>query len=130
MAKFQKGKSGNPKGRPRGRPSKYAALKKRLETKAGRIVDAVIDRALEGDSAAQRLCMERLIPAAKPGDEMGAIQDLGSEPMEIAQNAFVEVGRGKLSVAQAERIIGLADRLCNVLDYKGMEARLTELEEN
>ena len=130
MAKFQKGRSGNPKGRPRGRPSKFAALKKRLESNAGKIVDAVIKNAIDGDSAAQRLCMERLIPAAKPGDEMASIQTLGDEPIEIAQNAFSELGKGNLSVAQVERIVGLADRLCNVLDYKDLESRLTVLEED
>jgi len=130
MSKFQKGKSGNPRGRPKGRRGRFSTLKKRLESKGEKIVDVVVGRALEGDSVALRICMERLIPVIKPGDEKIDLKHLGKDPIEIGQNAVKAMVNGTISVSQAELIISVANQLCSVLDYKELESRMDDLEEN
>jgi len=60
---FKPGVSGNPDGRPRGSKNKLAQLgQKLLENGAEEIVTAIIEKAKAGDSTAQRLCMERIMP--------------------------------------------------------------------
>lgn len=63
---FEKGVSGNPAGRPRGvRNRATVALERILDEDAESIVRRVITLAQDGDVAALRLCLDRLIPVRK-----------------------------------------------------------------
>ncbi len=63
---FQKGQSGNPAGRPRGIVNRATALAQNLLSEhAEWIARKVIELAEEGDMAAIRVCMERLVPPIK-----------------------------------------------------------------
>jgi hypothetical protein len=62
MAKFQKGKSGNPAGRPKGILDRRAALNGFLMLHAESLIEKVVTLALSGDTQALRLCLDRLIP--------------------------------------------------------------------
>ena len=60
---FEPGKSGNPNGRPKGARNRTTALAEGLlDGEAEAITRKLIDKALEGDNAALRLCLERLLP--------------------------------------------------------------------
>ena len=61
---FEKGQSGNPAGRPPGLPDKRTRLRTLLDPHKESLVDKAVELALGGDTAALRLCIERLIPAA------------------------------------------------------------------
>lgn len=64
--KFQKGQSGNPRGRPIGSINKRSQLAKLLELHADALISKAVELALNGDTNALRLCIERLIPKAQP----------------------------------------------------------------
>jgi hypothetical protein len=60
---FEPGQSGNPKGRPKGSRNKATVLAERLlDGEAEGFVRKVIEKALAGDSAALRLCLDRVVP--------------------------------------------------------------------
>jgi hypothetical protein len=60
---FPAGVSGNPAGRPKGSRNKTTlAIEALLEGEAEALTRKAIERALEGDMAALRLCMDRLAP--------------------------------------------------------------------
>jgi len=61
--RFRKGQSGNPAGRRRGVRNKATeAAERLLEGEAEALARKAIERALEGDPTALRLCLDRLIP--------------------------------------------------------------------
>ena len=58
-----RGVSGNPNGRPKGSRNKVTlAIEALLEGEAESLTRKVIERALEGDGTALRLCLDRLAP--------------------------------------------------------------------
>jgi len=59
---YQKGHSGNPAGRPPGLPDKRTVLRELLAPHAEALVAKVVALALAGDTAALRICIDRLIP--------------------------------------------------------------------
>jgi hypothetical protein len=60
---FRPGESGNPKGRPKGSRNKATlAVEATLEAEADAIARKAVEKALEGDLPAIRLCLERLLP--------------------------------------------------------------------
>lgn len=62
-AGFKPDQSGNPSGRPRGARNRVTmAIEALLEGEAEALTRKVIERALEGDAAALRLCLDRLAP--------------------------------------------------------------------
>ena len=61
--RFQKGQSGNPAGRRRGVPNKVSRkVMERIAEHKDELLDVVVAKALDGDTAALKLCLERLCP--------------------------------------------------------------------
>ena len=64
--RFEKGRSGNPAGKPHGaRHRATLAAEMLLDGEAQALTRKAIERALEGDSTALRLCLERIVPVRK-----------------------------------------------------------------
>jgi hypothetical protein len=63
---FQKGQSGNPRGRPAGsRNNATLACEALLEGQAEALTQKAVEMALSGDTVALKLCLERIYPARK-----------------------------------------------------------------
>jgi Family of unknown function (DUF5681) len=63
---FSKGQSGNPAGKPPGaRHRATMAAEALLDGEVQALTRKAIERALEGDGVALRLCLERILPARK-----------------------------------------------------------------
>jgi len=74
---FQPGQSGNPRGRPKGTLNKYTELSRELLSENGvMIVQKVIDKAMEGDVACLKMCMDRIVPAHKAVEIKHENQDM------------------------------------------------------
>jgi len=74
---FAKGTSGNPAGRPKGSVNKYTELSRELLSENGvLIVSKVIEKAMDGDVACLKMCMDRIIPAHKAVEIKHENQDM------------------------------------------------------
>jgi hypothetical protein len=127
--KFQPGQSGNPAGRPPGSLNKKTlVVQAALAERAEEIVNNVMDRAMEGQGAAMRLCMDRLVPTGRNRPvaiELPVIKT--PEDAELALAVVTdELAAGKLTIAEASALITLIDRMLRLAErmWKFQQARL------
>src|SRR5262245_21649293 len=128
---FKSGKSGNPLGRPKGSRNKTTmAVEALLEGDAEGIARKGVEKALEGDMAALRLCLERLLPPRRDRPvtfELPKIENVND--LVIASSAILKAcAAGTLSPGEALEVMGLVSSHVRVLEMTDIEARLTALE--
>ena len=89
-----------------------------------------INMALEGDTVALRLCMERIAPPAKdkPVSFNLPLMQSAQSACEAAGSVLSAVGEGSLTPLEAARIMGLVDSYRRILELTDLEDRLTALE--
>jgi len=128
---FQKGQSGNPAGRPRGIVNRATALAQNLlSERAEGIARKVIELAEEGDMAAIRVCMERLVPPIKHQPvavELPPIEK-PADSVEALASIAAAVAAGDLTAAEAAELAKVVDVYVRALDSKGFDERLSALE--
>jgi hypothetical protein len=128
---FERGKSGNPGGRPKGRRNKATmAIEELLDGEAEGLARKVIDKGLEGDMAALRLCLDRLLP---PRRERALTFDLPKiESVKDAQAASSAIlaacAAGDLSPGEASEVMELVSAYVRMLEKTELEARIVALE--
>lgn len=95
--KFLPGVSGNPRGRPKGKKNEITELKQDLEiavrknitsAKVKSIVEAMIDKALEGNVGAAKLVLDKVLSNARESED---IQDSSGGLKIIIENATLDV---------------------------------------
>ena len=129
---FESGKSGNPKGRPKGSRNQATLLAEQLlEGEVEAIVRKLVNTALEGDTTALRLCLERLVA---PKRERRIAFTLPAQIKSAADAATAssavlnECAAGNLSPTEASEIMALISSHVRVLEVSDIEARVAVLE--
>jgi hypothetical protein len=129
--RFQKGRSGNPKGKPKGTRNRTTIISQNLlEGEAEALVRKVVQLALEGDLTCLRICLERLVPPKKEAPieidlpEIGAIADMPK----FFTALMAKLGEG-ITPSEARTVIDLAEVVCKSLGMKELEERIGALEE-
>jgi hypothetical protein len=128
---FEKGRSGNPAGKPRGARNRATlAAEALLDGQCAALTKKAIDLALEGDTIALRLCLERVVPKRHERPIQFAIP-----PLHVASDAIAAidaisagVARGELSASEAGSLIALVNSFRETLSAVDHEARLAALE--
>jgi len=105
---FQPGQSGNPAGRVPGSRNKRTIISEKLfDDSAGELTAAVIARATEGDPAALRVCVDRILPRLRhrPLDfDLPALVTLADTPGAI--NAIAQgLAHGDLDLEEATALM-------------------------
>ena len=126
--KFTSGNSGRPKGT---RNKKTLAIESLLEGQAEALTQTAISKALDGDSMALRLCMERIAPAPKDNPVSFALPQMNNalDASQAAGSVLTAVSEGNLTPIEATRVMGLIDSYRRTLELTEIENRLKVLED-
>ena len=125
--KFKPGQSGNPKGRPPN-TGKLAKLRSLLEPHASDLVDKAKDMALNGDTTALRLCLERLVPPIK--EDSVHIEGLTKDLNLVEQGGLVleAIASGEITPGQGAKIMHAIASQARILEVNELEERIAALE--
>ena len=123
----------NNSGRPKGSRNKATiAIESLLQGQAEALTQTAVTKALEGDSVALRLCMERIAPAPKDQPVSFNLPKMHNalEASEAAGSVLTAVSEGSLTPIEATRVMGLIDSFRRTLELTEIEERLQALEAN
>ena len=124
---FTTGNSGKPKC---SRNKATLAIESLLQGQAEALTQTAVFKALEGDSVALRLCIERLAPKDKPVSFNLSNLNNAMDASEAAGSVLSAVSEGDLTPIEATRIMGLIDSYRRTLELTEIEKRLQALEKN
>lgn len=128
---FEEGQSGNPAGRPKGARNRTTlAVAALLEGEAEALTRKAIELALEGDTVAMRLCLERVCPPRKDRPSPFSLPDMADAgDVRGAIGAVLKaVADGDLTASEATEIAGLIEIKRRVIETHEIVARLEALE--
>lgn len=128
---FLKGQSGNPNGKPKGARHRVTrAVEALLEGEAEALTRRAIAAALEGDTVALRLCLDRIAPPRKDASVRFTLP-----PMASAADAAKAVGAilaavavGELTPSEGTAAAGLVETFRRALETAELETRIAALE--
>ena len=124
---FEPGNSGRPKG---ARNKATLALEALLDGEAEAVTRKAIEMALEGDTTAMRLVMDRIMPPRKDRPVLFALPKLETPADAVkASAALVEaVASGDLTPSEADDLSRLVDRFVRAVETTDVLERLESLE--
>ena len=124
---FSAGNSGKPRS---SRNKATLAIERLLEGQAEALAQAAITKALQGDSVALRLCMDRIAPPPKDAAVTFSMPTMSNalDAAEAAGNVLRAVSEGELTPLEATRVMGLIDSYRRTLELTEIEERLRALE--
>src|SRR6056297_2172723 len=125
--KFAPGNPGRPKGARHKATQAALAL---LEGEAEALSRKAIETALEGDTTALRLCLERIAP---PRKDVPVTFDLppmqsATDAAKAAASVLEAVATGDLTPTEGAHVMQLVDTYRRTLETSELETRLTALE--
>ncbi|WP_292531393.1 DUF5681 domain-containing protein [Methylocystis sp.] len=129
---FVKGQSGNPGGKAKGAKNHATrAVEALLDGEAEALTRTAIDKALEGDGVALRLCLERLCPPRRSRHISFALPAVASAAdASSAMGAVIaNVADGNLTPEEAASVAGLIESYVKTLEARDLEERIKALEQ-
>ena len=124
---FQSGQSGNPRGRPRGIIDKRTRYRIAFEEHSEALIASVIKNALEGDTVAQKMCLDRLVPPLKSIDRPVTLK--ASETLaEQGRSILRSVTDGELTPSEAESVFRSLTAQARITELSELEQRIEVLE--
>jgi hypothetical protein len=124
---FAPGTSGNPSGRPRN-TGKLAALREAVGPDAQRIIRVMTDAALNGDTQAARIVLDRCVPALRPVEAHEPVELPGGNPVAQASAVAQAVAAGEMSPAVAGAVLAALDAAARLEQHAELAARIERLE--
>lgn len=128
---FEKGQSGNPAGRPKGsRNATTIALENLLDGQAEALTNKAVEMALNGDMAAMRLCMDRILPPRKDRPVTFYLPSINSagDAAAVTSAVLSAVANGEITPADAGEIGKLVEAYVKAFETAELAERLERLE--
>ena len=125
--RFSTGNAGRPGG---ARNRTTMAVLELLEGQAQALTQRAVELALAGDTAALRLCLERVAPPRKDSPVQFALPQMtcARDAAEAAGAVLQAVSEGDLTPTEGAQVMGLVDSYRRTLETSELEARLAALE--
>jgi hypothetical protein len=131
QGRFRKGHSGNPAGRPSGARNRTTlAVESLLDGEAEALTRKVIERALDGDMVAMRLCFDRIAPVRKgrPVEfEFSAPKDAAGLVV-VQQRILAAMGSGEITTDEAADAVRVVEAVGQAFERRDLEERVKALE--
>ena len=128
MAKFKPGISGNPSGRPVGVPDRRGRARELIDAQSEALVAKAIELALGGDSAALKLCMERICAPIKSVDVPVLLTNLPESLAGKGEVVVSEVAGGLITPDQGAQLMAILAQHARILGMSELQERLERLE--
>lgn len=128
---FKRGQSGNPDGRPKGsRNVTTVALETLLDGQAIALTQKAIDLALDGDMAALRLCIDRILPPRKDRPLTFYFPTItnAAEAAKTMSAILAAVASGEITPTEASEIGKLVDSYVRAVEATELAERIERLE--
>ena len=124
---FASGNSGRPKG---ARHKATQAIEAMLEGQQEALTQAAIDKALEGDVTALRLCLDRIAPARKDAPVSFDLPDIetAQDAASAARAILRAVADGDVTPSEAATVMAVVEQFRRTLELTEFEVRLQALE--
>ena len=125
--RWKPGESGNPAGRTPG-SGEVAKVRAAIATRIPELLEAMMQRALDGDVGAARLLLERTVAPLRATDM--------AQPLNLPNGTLTDQGRavmaavsaGELAPSQGAALVGALGALARVAEVDELAARVAALE--
>lgn len=132
LGQFQKGQSGNPKGKAKGTKNKATlAAEQLLQVDLKNICQRLVEEALIGNMQAIKLVLDRMLPPKRD-----RTIDIGLPKLQTADDAvnamaliIDAVGSGNITPSEGEAISRVVDAFVRAIQAHDIEKRVSLLEE-
>jgi len=125
--RWKKGESGNPKGRPVG-AGEVGKIRAAISERVPELLAKLIEQALEGDTGAARLLLERAIAPLKAAEQTQALSLPDGTLTDQGRAVLRSVADGELAPGQGAALLGAIGTLARVAEIDELTARITKLE--
>ena len=123
---FEKGKSGNPKGRPSGKTA-AAQLRKAIEEEASDIIKILVKQAKSGNIQAAKVLLDRTVPSLK-SQALPVSIPIGETLPEIGSNVVAATMGGSIPPDIGAALITALSNQSKLVEMEEMCQRLARIE--
>ena len=125
--RWKTGESGNPAGRKPG-TGEAAKIRAAIADRVPQLLDKLMALAMEGDTAAARLLLERAVPPLKAVEQPHALNLPGGTLTEQGRAVLASVASGELAPGQGAQLLAAIGTLGKVTELDELTARIAALE--
>ena len=126
--RWKPGESGNPKGRTRG-SGEVSKIRAAIAAQVPALLAKLMTQALEGDTSAARLLLERSIAPLKAAEQPQALTLPDGSLTDQGRAVLASVAAGELAPGQGAALLGAIGTLARVAEVDELAARVAALEQ-
>ena len=110
-------------------PDRRTRYRELIEARMPELVDRCVSLALKGDLQALRLCIERVLPLPRAGEDVIDIgESLAGSPTDQGRQVLKAVSNGRLSPAIAATLMGAIAAQARIMEVDELARRIEALE--
>ncbi|HML12561.1 MAG TPA: DUF5681 domain-containing protein [Xanthobacteraceae bacterium] len=118
---FAKGQSGNPAGRPVGSRNRFTReMQDALESRGLPLIQLLVEEAIDGNSAAMRQCLDRILGKHRPSSVALPAPDSPNYVVAALTEIHRALGTGEIASDEAARLVDFVGRTARVLASKAV----------